>query len=302
MRRLISGARILLKTTLKTVLVVPGLIRGLGRPRPPGLRVLFYHRVNPYPSEALGPVSREITVRPDAFARQLDYLRREGFRTLSPEELLGVLDGTLPATDRTLAITFDDGYEDNLLWAAPLLQARGFQAIVFVISDFLGKESGDVWPEGDERGFGRFLSSGQVQSMASAGLFVASHTQSHRLLSQLTDRDIELEMVRSRRALEETVGRPIRLLAYPGGDFDDRAQAAAKSAGYVASFTTIPGTNDTTTPRQALRRTEVSASDTLFLFRMKMAGALDWLWFKEAPALRRAIGLSNRLLLRLLTR
>lgn len=303
MLSLISRGRLWFKTALKTALVVPGLLQLLVGSRPPGLRVLFYHRVNPYPFDKLGPVSRETTVRPEAFAHQLDYLRRKGFRTVRPDELLAMLAGEASAIDdRAIAITFDDGYEDNLLYATPLLQSHGFSAVVFVVTDFFGKESAEIWPEGDARGFGRFLSLKQLQEMLGAGMFVGSHTHSHRPLTGLDDGDLQAELGRSRCVLEEIAGAPVRLLAYPGGDFDHRSEAAATRAGYAASFTTIPGINDRSTRRHALRRTEVSASDTPFLFRMKLAGALDWLWFKEAPALRRVIGFTNRLLLRVITK
>ena len=166
MQSVVSRARLWAKTALKTVLVAPGMLRLLvtGGSAARGVRVLFYHRVNAYPFEKLGPVSREITVRPEAFARQLDYLKRRGFRTLGPEELLARLTSEVEAPEeRVIAITFDDGYEDNLIWAVPMLKARGFQAIVFVVTGFIGKESGEVWTEGDPRGYGKLLSHEQLR-------------------------------------------------------------------------------------------------------------------------------------------
>ncbi len=302
MLNLISRGRLWLKTALKTALVVPGLLPLLFGSRLKGLRVLFYHRVNPYPFEKLGPVSRETTVSPEAFARQLEYLRRQGFRAVGPDELLSMLTDRANASEKVVAITFDDGYEDNLLWAAPLLQQRGFQGIVFVITDLVGKESGEIWAEGDPSGFGRFLSREQLRQLRAAGMFVGSHTQSHRPLTGLDESGLQAELEESRRVLEEITGAPVRLLTYPLGDFDHRSETAAGRAGYSASFTTIPGVNPPGAPLHALRRTEISASDTFFLFRMKVAGALDWLWFKEAPGLRRVIGVTNRWLIRLMAR
>ena len=302
MNSLVSIARIRLKTVLKVALSVPGLLFGVLRRHPPGLRVLFYHRVNPYPFDQLGPVSRETTVGVEAFGRQLEYLRGRGFRTVKPDELLAMLAGRVRMDERAVAITFDDGYEDNLLYAAPLLQAHGFSAMVFVITDFMGKESGAVWSEGDLPGFGRFLSQDQLRALPDAALCAGSHSVSHRLLSHLDEAELAFEARQSRQTLEAATGSTISLFAYPGGDFDARAQAASVQAGYAASFTTIPGLNHASTPLHALRRTEVSASDTLFVFRMKLAGALDWLWFKESAAFRKTINLTNRWLIRAATR
>lgn len=304
MLSLVSRARLWTKIALKTALVLPGLLHRLfSGPQPGEFRALFYHRVNPYPFEKLGPISREITVRPEVFARQLDHLRKLGYRTLSPRELQDLLDGKAPAADgKAIVITFDDGYEDNLLWAAPLLRAHDFQAIVFVITDLIGKENCGAWTGSDPVGFGRFLSREQLRGMTGNSMFVESHTRSHRLLTSLDETSLRAELTESRRALEEIIDSPVRLFAYPLGDFDHRSEAAAAQAGYAASFTTVPGLNRPGIPRHALRRTEVSASDTMFLFRMKVGGALDWLWFKEAPGLRRAIGATNRWLLRLFAR
>lgn len=295
---LVSRARIWLKTGLKAVLACVGEVLRLLAPRKAGLRVLLYHRVNPHPFASLGVVSREITVRPDAFARQLDHLRRGGFRSIGPDELGAMLRGEVALDPRAVVITFDDGYEDNLTWAAPLLRRYGFQAILFVTTDRFGKDSAVAGWGSDAPGCGRFLTWDQLAQWLAAGMYVGSHTHTHRLSTELADDELFDEFARSRRILEAGCGTTVRLLAYPDGDFDARAESAAARAGYEASFTTVPGINTGATPRHALRRTEVSASDTFFVFRMKLRGTLDWLWFKEARALRRAIRFSSRMLLR----
>lgn len=299
---LVSRARIWVKTALKSALVFPGVAWRLLGPREAGLRVLLYHRVNPHPFASLGPVSREITVRPAAFARQLAHLRRRGFRSVGPDDLVAMLKGDRAIDPRAVVITFDDGYEDNLTWAAPLLREHGYQAIAFVTTARVDRESGAAGPGGDAPGCGRFLTREQLGEWLAAGMFVGSHTHTHRLATHLADDELFDEFDRSRRILEAACGTTVRLLAYPDGDCDARVESVAARAGYDASFTTVPGVNTVATRPQALRRTEVSASDTFFLFRMKLRGTLDWLWFKEARPIRRAVSYSNRLLLRLLER
>ena len=299
---LVSRARIWLKTVLKTLLACIGEVLRLLGPRKTGLRVLLYHRVNPHPFASLGPVSREITVRPNAFARQLGHLRRSGFHSISPDELGAMLRGEFAFDPRAVVITFDDGYEDNLTWAAPLLREYGFQAIMFVTTDRFGKDSSEAGWGSDAPGCGHFLTRDQLAQWLAAGMYVGSHTHTHRLATQIADDELFDEFARSRRILEAACGTTVRLLAFPDGDFDARAESAAARAGYEASFTTVPGINTRVTPLHALRRTEVSASDTFFMFRMKLRGALDWLWFKEARAIRSAIRFSSRILLRIVAR
>ena len=298
----VSRARIWLKVVLKSGLGVIGIVWGAFAPPRPGLRVLLYHRVNPHRFDQLGPVSREISVRPAAFERQLRLLRKQGWRTLGPDELHATVLGERELQRRDIVITFDDGYEDNLRWAAPLLREHGFVAVVFVTTTRFGQDSDAAGWGSDAPGCGRFLSVAQLQQWLDLGLHLGSHTHTHTLAGQLDEAGLLDEYQRSRQLLEHGFGRPVRLLAYPDGSHDARAQAAAARAGYIASFTTTPGLNRADTPPHALRRTEVSASDPFWVFRMKLRGALDWLWFKESPRLRDAVRLSNRFLVRLLTK
>lgn len=292
--QVLSAARIGLKRILKSVLGIPGFLFVRSRPC---VRVLFYHRVNPYPKEYLGPVSREITVRPDEFAWQMRYLAKRGYRVISLLEFEAIRSSGQPLRQNCVLITFDDGFEDNLLFAAPVLQQNGYPAVVFVIAGFLGKCSADVWPHADHPPYGRFLTREQISRLLSAGIQIGSHSFAHPPLTKLDADGLLQEVSGSRHRLEEMFGVPVRSFAYPGGDFDKRIEEAVVRAGYAAAFTTSTGP---TTPGErftALSRTEVSASDSRFVFRMKLTGALDWLSVKDSAPVRRVLSLSNRILM-----
>lgn len=288
----ISTARILLKRTLKGLLGVLGLVL----PRRTGLRVLFYHRVNDHPFAALGPVSREISVGSSAFAAQLGLLRRRGFRSLSVADFEAMLSGRVPVDPKAILITFDDGYADNIEVAAPLLAAHGFSAVVFVVPELIGRENGEVWADADPPGLGRFLDLDGLARLRGLGIEIASHTLTHPLLTTITPEACRHELAGSRTAVGALTGALPIALAYPGGDFDAAVQARAGEAGYRLAFTTIPGVNLPGSPPLALRRTEVSASDGAFVFTLKIAGALDWLAFKEAAWMRRLLRAANRVM------
>ena len=289
-----SKVRLSVKRWLKTALAVPGFVCSSQRPH---LRVLLYHRVNPYPFAALGAVSRELTVHPDMFEAQLQYLSRRGYRTIGVEGFYRMMTSCQAIDSKALLITFDDGYEDNLLWAAPLLRKYGFSAVIFVISDFLGRVTADIWPSSDPAIYGKFLDTEQINELQRSGVEFGSHTVRHPLLTTLPPELQFEELLASKRHLEDVIGGPVRCIAYPGGDFDAATEQCTEKAGYTLAFSTIPGVNRPRTPLTALRRTEVSASDSLLVFRMKMAGKLDWLWFKESRVLRRWIGRLNHLLM-----
>lgn len=100
------------------------------------LSILIFHNV----LATMKPERRQV---PDvaAFDRMLGWLRA-GFRVLPLEEALQRLQaGTLPA--RAAAITFDDGYADNLLNAVPVLKKHGLHATFFIATGFL--DGGIMW-------------------------------------------------------------------------------------------------------------------------------------------------------------
>ncbi|MDQ0321102.1 peptidoglycan/xylan/chitin deacetylase (PgdA/CDA1 family) [Pararhizobium capsulatum DSM 1112] len=290
----LSAARIGLKRSLKTVLGLPGLF--LGR-KEPCLRVLFYHRINPYPSEGLGPVSREITVRPEEFAWQMEYLAGHGFHVVNFEEFEELRAKRKQLQQNCVLITFDDGYEDNLLYAAPVLKKHGFPALVFVVADFIGKQSADILPYADERQYGRFLSQEQIGELMTVGIDIGSHTLSHPLLTSLDAARLQQEITGSRERLEQMFGTAVKSFAYPGGDFDQRVEQSVARAGYSAAFTTLTGATPIDEPMTTLSRTEVSASDSKLVFRMKLRGSLDWLAVKDRGPIRRLLAASNRILM-----
>ena len=100
-------------------------------------RVLMYHRVLP---DDCDPVTRRLlvgVVTRSMFERQLDYLGRH-FQVVPLRQLVERRD----ACAGLVAITFDDGYADNLWHALPALQARGMPATVFVTSGYLDSTEG----------------------------------------------------------------------------------------------------------------------------------------------------------------
>jgi peptidoglycan/xylan/chitin deacetylase (PgdA/CDA1 family) len=102
----------------------------------------MYHRVVNLPSDP-----QLLCVTPEHFAEHLEIIGRY-YRPRSLPQLVKELgEGRLP--NRAVIITFDDGYADNLEYAAPLVQRHGIPAIVFVTSGALGQQREFWWDELD---------------------------------------------------------------------------------------------------------------------------------------------------------
>jgi peptidoglycan/xylan/chitin deacetylase (PgdA/CDA1 family) len=102
-------------------------------------KILLYHRVEDVPSDP-----QQMCVRRDHFAEHLAVLRTR-FRPVSLSS--AVERARKGDVDRDVAITFDDGYADNLLNAKPLLETHGIPATVFVTTDYIDSKHEFWWDE-----------------------------------------------------------------------------------------------------------------------------------------------------------
>jgi peptidoglycan/xylan/chitin deacetylase (PgdA/CDA1 family) len=126
-------------TAEHTLATVQVRVRGETAPR---AAILLYHRVADLSSDPWG-----LAVTPRHFAEQLDALREYG-RVVGLRQLAAAMvDGTLP--NRSIAITFDDGYADNLHEAKPLLERHEMPATVFVTTGAIGSTCEFWWDELD---------------------------------------------------------------------------------------------------------------------------------------------------------
>lgn len=97
--------------------------------------ILMYHQIDASPQR--GTPLRGLVVKPQAFQRQMRFLKVMGYQGLSMKDLEPYLNGTRQG--KVVGITFDDGYLNNLTHALPALQANGFTATCYGISELLGK-------------------------------------------------------------------------------------------------------------------------------------------------------------------
>lgn len=172
--------------------------------------ILTYHSV-----DESGSV---ISVRPADFAKQMRILCNEGFRAVSLPELLHVLqDGR--NQHRTVAITFDDGFENVYRHAMPVLAEYGFAATVFLVSDYCNRTND--WP-GQSAYVPRLplLRWSQVREMAVLGIQFGAHTKTHPNLTGLSAVAYREEIIGSQKAIEDHVQHRVDAFAYPYGAYD----------------------------------------------------------------------------------
>jgi peptidoglycan/xylan/chitin deacetylase (PgdA/CDA1 family) len=121
---------------------------------------------------------------------------------------------------------------------------------------------------------GRMLDWDQVRAMYRGGVFFGAHTMTHPSVSRLDVDELEEELGRSRRILEERLGVPVTDFSYPFGKPSDRSLAAEEfltGCGYRSAVTTAEGANLPSAHPLRLRRLQIQDDPSLADFAFDLS-------------------------------
>jgi peptidoglycan/xylan/chitin deacetylase (PgdA/CDA1 family) len=207
--------------------------------------VLVYHTI----SAPVEPMPADADISPARFERQLQWLARWR-RVVSLEETLRA-----SAHRRLVALTFDDGYQDNLTVALPLLEKFQLPMTLFVTAGFVGREE--------------YLSEAELREISRHPLVtIGAHGLWHRHFNQLTAADARFELTEPRRLLSGITGKPVDLLAWPFGECNEKLEQLSAQCGYRASWSVWKGSNSA----HSRWRVPLGRRDNLARFVIKSSG------------------------------
>ena len=215
--------------------------------------ILVYHN--------LGPQSKgRLVLSADAFAEQMRYLKREGYRVVSLTEFVEWLQLKRQLPRKSVVLTFDDGYQSFREYAYPVLKKLGFPATLFVYTDYVGTGRNALTWE-------------QLKSLAAEGFDVQAHSKTHgdlRRAAGETDaqyaKRMQDELADPPRLFQRQMGRAVQFLAYPYGRVDDDLLARVREQGYVAAFTVRRESNPSFVRPLQISRSQVYSEMTLEQF------------------------------------
>lgn len=217
--------------------------RALHRPCDAGNRIVTFHAID---TEVDGDTNRIYDMSARTFAEHVRALHElsstpHGMR-IAP---VGVVD------DRTVAVTFDDGYASTLTIAAPMLVAAGMPFCVFVTPMLV---------DSPDR---RYLDRGQLVELSRLpGVTIGAHGYRHVPLSGLGHDERRRSLADARSWLEDVIQRDVRSMSYPFGDTPDGIGDDAIGAGYQLAACSVWGFNDGSTDAMMLRRIDLWAGDS----------------------------------------
>ncbi len=188
--------------------------------------VLAYHQIS---DDFSWSITRQTKKQ---FERGMGFLYDEGYEAVLPST---IFDPEFRSNDKSVILTFDDGYEDFYQNAFPVLKKYGFTACIFIITGYIGKKSN--W----DYHWGRFkrnhLNWEKIIEVSQAGFEIGSHTVNHPDLTKIPRRYLNYELQTSKETLEDKLGKKVNFLSYPFGRYNRLVQDEVRKVGYKGAFT-----------------------------------------------------------------
>jgi peptidoglycan/xylan/chitin deacetylase (PgdA/CDA1 family) len=185
----------------------------------------------------------------------MQWARERAFITLSLRELI---DDGVTKPDRSLIITFDDGWEDNYRNAFPVLAGYSMQATLFVSTGSVGSRE--------------YLDWSQLIDMDKGGVSVQSHTVSHRGLVDLPQEEVVYELEASKKTIEDRLAKTVEFLSLPHGVMNKRVIDLAGKVGYRGICTSEPRFSHRGGNPAILNRINMSEAYSIDTFGRILAG------------------------------
>lgn len=190
--------------------------------------VMMYHDILP---------QKEVffDVTPKEFEEHLRLIQENGLTPISLEQLITHLRTGLPLPEKPILLTFDDGYGGHYEFVYPLLKKYGYPGVFSIYTSNIGINTGRTHVTWDH-----------LREMAADPLItIAAHSVTHPPdLRTLPEDKLQMEVIESKRLLEDKLGISIHYFTYPTGKYDDRVAASVRKAGYLAALTMDDGDED----------------------------------------------------------
>jgi len=219
--------------------------------------VLTYHRFSQ--DKAGGMVMSETM-----FEEQMNFLKNNGYSVITVDRFLDFLDFKAQIPEKSVVLTFDDGWRSFYDIAYPILQKHRFPATLFIYPDFIGARSALSWA--------------QLKELADNNMEIQCQSLTHRDLTTLKEKEsfeeyfdsLNREILGSKQLIEKRLNRKCTCFTYPYGASNQLVTALVKKHGYRAAFTVRRGSNPFFINNFMINRTIIYGNDDLEKFKKSL--------------------------------
>ena len=219
------------------------------------LPILMYHHINNL-DETAGSVLRSLVVSPEAFERQMAFLKENGYHTVYFDDVVAFFNEGRPLPEKPVVLTFDDAWVEQYTVAFPILRRYCHVATFLPPINWINSPVTLKWS--------------QIEEMSRLGMEFGSHTVNHHLLTNQTPEQITAQLVTSKAILEQHIGHTVTVMAYPTGAVNASIPPLVSAAGYGAALGVQAGVRQTPRDLFVLHRTGIHYDDTLVTFASKL--------------------------------
>lgn len=234
--------------TVTAIIMACGASGYFVQPKPPknalAVPILMYHGITENPKAA-----GKYTVMVSEFKSDMEYLKANGYNTIFISQLVDYVNSGTPLPKKPVAVTFDDGNYDNLVYALPILQKLGMKATVSIVGVYSFDSSAKRYHMNVE----------DIKTVAVSGVFeIGSHTwdmhyndKNHRRGCKRMENEspeayagaLWNDLSMNQTFLTEKCGVTPKLFTYPFGQISPESVKIVKALGFRAALTVKPGIN-----------------------------------------------------------
>jgi peptidoglycan/xylan/chitin deacetylase (PgdA/CDA1 family) len=183
--------------------------------------VLSYHNIKEFKSTD-SEIIKTYTVTPKAFAEQMEVLSKNGFHTLSPNQLNDYYNLNKPLPEKSILITFDDTRLEHYSVCAPILEKYHFKGVFFIMTVSINRPN--------------YMNTVQIKKLSQNGHTIGAHTWDHHKVATYTGKDWEIQLSKPKKKLELIIGKSVTTFAYPYGLWNTETIVELKKRGYKTGF------------------------------------------------------------------
>ena len=225
--------------------------------------ILMYHSIESMPKST---IMRSLHVPPRRFKFQMWILKKLGYQGLSIRKLKPYLDGE--KNGKVVGITFDDGYQNILLNAAPILKKYNFSATCYIVSESVG--SSNTWDLNNGITQRPLMTETEINSWLKLGMDIGGHTKTHADLTAISKLKAQKEISDCKRELEKIYKVKVTDFCYPFGRFNESVCNMTKDSGYLSATSMRRGRANSKSNRFMLPRIPINHRTLPHLFLAKI--------------------------------
>ena len=207
----------------------------------------------------------KMTVTKDAFKAQMKYLKENGYHVITLDQFLDFIDYQEQIPEKSVAITFDDGWHSIYEIAYPILKKYGFPATLFLYTDFIGGRKAMSWK--------------QVKELSENGFDIQCQSRTHRNLTSPEEKEsfkeyfdsLEMEISYPKKLIKRKLNKECSYLAYPYGKTNNLVIAILKKHGYRAAFTVKRESNPLFVDKYRIHRSVIYGKYDLERFKKNLS-------------------------------